>query len=58
MTEEEIRAAVAKERASMTPEQWENQRQAAIDIMGPDPIFDKMRAEEEEANVKKGMKYK
>lgn len=43
---------MAKQRASMTPEQWENQRQAAIDIMGPDPFFDKMRAEEEEADKK------
>ena len=50
MTEEEFRASVAKERASMTPEQWENQRQAAISIMGPSPIFDAMAEEVDEPN--------
>jgi len=40
-TEEEMEKIYADEKANMTPEQFENQRLAAIDIVGPNPIFDK-----------------
>ena len=40
-SEDEIKKIYADEKAKMTPEQFENQRLAAIDIMGPHPFFDK-----------------
>ena len=40
-TEEEIEKLYADEKTNMTPEQLENQRLAAIDIVGPDPFFNK-----------------
>ena len=46
-TEEEIEKLYADEKANMTPEQLENQRLAAIDIVGPDPFFDKSRDDSE-----------
>jgi len=39
-TPEQVLAEIKKSKASMTPEQWENQRQAAIEIVGPHEVFD------------------
>lgn len=42
-TEEEIEKLYTDEKANLSTEQLENQRLAAIDIVGPDPFFDKSR---------------